>query len=169
MKNDPCLVKRPIKVFQITGFISVEYVIFGQLILPFHCIHYRIGKRVPVRVTVCEPVVAHAHGEVPEEFQVKSALMDVGQLFCGLQDNRPGRGLIAGAAARLLVPGKENFGWIATAVLGIAGGWVGGTLGSIVFSPHRFTLQPPVSHAFIGAIIGAVILLVLYKKVAARS
>ena len=74
-------------------------------------------------------------------------------------------GLIAGAIARLLVPGKENFGWIGTIVLGVVGGYVGGTLGSLVFSPHKFDLRPPVEHAFIGAIIGAVILLLIYRVV----
>lgn len=42
-------------------------------------------------------------------------------------------GLIVGWIARLIVPGK-NFGWIATALLGIIGGYVGGTLGSLVFA-----------------------------------
>lgn len=77
-------------------------------------------------------------------------------------------GLIAGAVARLIVPGKEDFGWIGTAVLGILGGYVGGTLGSLVFSPHHFSLHPPVKHAFIGAIIGAVILLLIYNAVVRR-
>ncbi|MBF6278485.1 GlsB/YeaQ/YmgE family stress response membrane protein [Nocardia nova] len=57
-------------------------------------------------------------------------------------------GLIAGAIARLLVPGKENFGWILTIVLGIVGGYVGGTLGSLVFAPHKFSVHPPVQHTF---------------------
>lgn len=78
-------------------------------------------------------------------------------------------GLIAGAIARLLVPGKEDFGWIWTIVLGIVGGYVGGTLGSLVFSPHKFELRPPVSHSFIGAIIGSIILLVIYKWIRART
>ncbi|WP_306365146.1 GlsB/YeaQ/YmgE family stress response membrane protein [Nocardia sp. CC227C] len=77
-------------------------------------------------------------------------------------------GLIAGAIARLLVPGKEDMGWIATILLGIAGGYVGGTLGSLVFAPHEFDFRPPVEHSFIGAIIGAVILLVAYKFIRAR-
>lgn len=77
-------------------------------------------------------------------------------------------GLIAGAIARLLVPGKEDFGIIWTIVLGIVGGYVGGTLGSLVFAPHHFELQPPVKHAFIGAIIGAIIILVVYKWIRAR-
>ncbi|MFJ4651686.1 GlsB/YeaQ/YmgE family stress response membrane protein [Nocardia sp. NPDC088792] len=77
-------------------------------------------------------------------------------------------GLIAGAIARLLVPGKENFGIIWTIVLGIVGGYVGGTLGSLVFSPHKFSVHPPVAHAFLGAIVGAVILLIIYKAIRAR-
>ena len=77
-------------------------------------------------------------------------------------------GLIAGAVARLLVPGKENFGWIGTIVLGVVGGFVGGTLGSLVFAPHKFDITPPVNHAFLGAIVGAVILLVIYKFVSGR-
>ncbi|MBF5000007.1 GlsB/YeaQ/YmgE family stress response membrane protein [Nocardia sp. BSTN01] len=78
-------------------------------------------------------------------------------------------GLIAGAIARLLVPGKENFGWILTIVLGIVGGYVGGTLGSLVFAPHKFSVHPPVQHTFLGAIIGAVIILVIYKAIRSRA
>lgn len=77
-------------------------------------------------------------------------------------------GLIAGAIARLLVPGKEDMGWIATILLGIAGGYVGGTLGSLVFAPHKFDLRPPVEHSFLGAIVGAIIILVIYKFIRAR-
>ncbi|KZM70046.1 GlsB/YeaQ/YmgE family stress response membrane protein [Nocardia terpenica] len=78
-------------------------------------------------------------------------------------------GLIAGAVARLLVPGKENFGILGTIVLGVIGGYVGGTLGSMVFAPHKFSVHPPVQHSFLGAIVGAVILLVIYKFVRARA
>jgi uncharacterized membrane protein YeaQ/YmgE (transglycosylase-associated protein family) len=78
-------------------------------------------------------------------------------------------GLIVGAIARLVVPGKENFGWILTALLGIVGGWVGGTLGSVVFAPHHFTITPPIKHSFLGALVGAVIILAVYKWVAGRS
>ena len=77
-------------------------------------------------------------------------------------------GLIVGALARLIVPGKESFGWIVTALLGIVGGYIGGTLGSLVFAPHEFTVQPPVSHSFLGALIGAVILLWGYKLISSR-
>jgi uncharacterized membrane protein YeaQ/YmgE (transglycosylase-associated protein family) len=78
-------------------------------------------------------------------------------------------GLIVGAIARLIVPGKHNIGLIMTAVLGIVGAYVGGTLGSLVFPPHQFDITPPVKHSFLGALVGAVILLWVYRLVAARS
>ncbi|MFI5779467.1 GlsB/YeaQ/YmgE family stress response membrane protein [Nocardia sp. NPDC051570] len=78
-------------------------------------------------------------------------------------------GLVAGAIARLIVPGKENFGILWTIVLGIVGGYVGGTLGSLVFAPHKFDVRPPVSHSVLGAIVGAVVLLIIYKFVRARA
>lgn len=74
-------------------------------------------------------------------------------------------GLIVGAVARFVVPGKDDMGWILTCVLGIAGGWVGGTLGSLVFAPHKFELTPPISHSFLGALVGAVILVLIYRQV----
>lgn len=68
-------------------------------------------------------------------------------------------GLIVGAIARLIVPGKHNLGLILTAVLGIVGAYVGGTLGSLIFPPHQFDITPPIKHSFLGALVGAVILL----------
>ena len=78
-------------------------------------------------------------------------------------------GLIAGAIAKFIVPGTAHLGWVSTALLGIAGGWVGGTLGSVVFSPHRFELTPPIKHSFLGALVGAVILLWVYRAVSKRG
>jgi uncharacterized membrane protein YeaQ/YmgE (transglycosylase-associated protein family) len=78
-------------------------------------------------------------------------------------------GLIVGLIARAIVPGKDNLGLILTAVLGIVGGYVGGTLGSLVFAPHEFSITPPVQHSFLGALVGAVILLLVYRFFAARS
>jgi uncharacterized membrane protein YeaQ/YmgE (transglycosylase-associated protein family) len=77
-------------------------------------------------------------------------------------------GLVVGWIAQLIVPGKEILGWIATALLGIVGGYVGGTLGSLIFSPHHFTITPPIKHSFLGALVGAVILLAIYKFVRGR-
>jgi uncharacterized membrane protein YeaQ/YmgE (transglycosylase-associated protein family) len=78
-------------------------------------------------------------------------------------------GLIVGLIARAIVPGKDTLGLILTAVLGIVGGYVGGTLGSLVFAPHEFSITPPVQHSFLGALVGAVILLFVYRFFAARS
>jgi len=75
-------------------------------------------------------------------------------------------GLIVGFIARLIV--REHFGWIATAILGILGGYVGGTLGSLVFKPHKFDIHPPLQHSFWGALVGAVVLLLLYRVVKKR-
>ena len=78
-------------------------------------------------------------------------------------------GLIVGLIARLIVPGRQAMGWIATAVLGIVGAYVGGTLGSVVFPPHHFTITPPIKHSFLGALVGAVILLLIYKFATSRT
>jgi uncharacterized membrane protein YeaQ/YmgE (transglycosylase-associated protein family) len=78
-------------------------------------------------------------------------------------------GLIVGLIARLIVPGRQPMGWIATVLLGIVGSYVGGTLGSVIFPPHQFTVTPPIKHAFLGALVGAVLLLVIYKAVTSRT
>ena len=78
-------------------------------------------------------------------------------------------GLIVGFVAKMIVPGTGHLGWISTALLGIAGGYAGGTLGSLVFSPHVFTLTPPIKHSFLGAVVGAVILLLIYRAVSGRK
>ena len=78
-------------------------------------------------------------------------------------------GLVVGLIARAIVPGKQSMGWIATTVLGVAGAYVGGTLGSLVFPPHKFTVTPPVNHSFLGALVGAVILVVIYRLVTSRT
>jgi uncharacterized membrane protein YeaQ/YmgE (transglycosylase-associated protein family) len=77
-------------------------------------------------------------------------------------------GLVVGLIARLIVPGKQRLGLIATALLGIVGAYVGGTLGSVVFPPHKFTITPPIHHSFLGALVGAVILLLIYKFATSR-
>ena len=44
-------------------------------------------------------------------------------------------GLIVGALARFLVPGRDPMGWLGTIVLGIAGSFVGGFIGSLIWKP----------------------------------
>ncbi len=77
-------------------------------------------------------------------------------------------GLIAGALARLLVPGRDPIGILGTILLGIVGSFVGGFLGYVLFhkdSQEGF-LQPS---GIIGSIIGAVIVLLIYRAVSRRS
>lgn len=71
-------------------------------------------------------------------------------------------GLIAGAIARLLVPGRDPMGVLATIALGIAGSFVGGFLGNLI--QYR-TLSASNFHpaGLIGSIIGAIVLLLLLR------
>jgi len=66
-------------------------------------------------------------------------------------------GLIAGAVAKLVMPGKDPGGWIITMVLGIAGSFLGTYIGRAV--GHY---QPGQSAGFIMSVVGAVILLGIY-------
>jgi len=75
-------------------------------------------------------------------------------------------GLIVGAIARLLVPGEQPIGILGTILLGIVGSFVGGFLGSLLFGGD-ITLSNPAG--WIGGIIGAVIALLIYTRVAKKK
>jgi uncharacterized membrane protein YeaQ/YmgE (transglycosylase-associated protein family) len=77
-------------------------------------------------------------------------------------------GLIAGALARLIIPGRQNISIVLTIVLGIVGSFVGGFLGFLIFQhdPMDGFFQPS---GIIGSIIGAIIVLLIYIRVAGRS
>ncbi len=76
-------------------------------------------------------------------------------------------GLIAGAVARLLVPGRQNLSIGMTLLLGIVGSFVGGFLGFLLFGadPEGGFLQPA---GIIGSIIGAILVLVIWLAVQRR-
>ena len=74
-------------------------------------------------------------------------------------------GLIAGFIARALVPGPDPMGWLGTMVLGIVGSLVGGTLAALVFG---CTLALSAA-GIIGSIIGAIIVLIVWRQVGSRS
>jgi len=76
-------------------------------------------------------------------------------------------GLIAGAIARLLIPGRQNMSVGMTLVLGLIGSFVGGFLGYLLFHKDAQDgfLQPA---GIIGSIIGAVIVLLIYLAVSSR-
>jgi len=75
-------------------------------------------------------------------------------------------GLVAGFIARAVVPGKQSMGILATIVLGIIGSFVGGFLGRLLFHHGDGFVQPS---SWIGSIIGAIIVLIIYLAVKRRS
>ena len=72
-------------------------------------------------------------------------------------------GLIAGALARLLVPGKQSMSIGMTLLLGIVGSFVGGFLGFLIFNADAADgfFQPA---GIIGSIIGSIIVLLLWIR-----
>ena len=71
-------------------------------------------------------------------------------------------GLIAGAIARLLMPGRDPIGLLGTILLGVAGSFVGGFLENLLFyhklAPHRFHFA-----GIIGSIIGSIVVLLISR------
>ncbi|HEX8082321.1 MAG TPA: GlsB/YeaQ/YmgE family stress response membrane protein [Jatrophihabitans sp.] len=76
-------------------------------------------------------------------------------------------GLIAGALARLLVPGRQQMSIFATILLGIVGSFIGGFLGYLLFGKDgdEGAFQPS---GLIGSIIGAIIALLIWQAVGNR-
>ena len=73
-------------------------------------------------------------------------------------------GLIVGAIAKLVMPGKDPGGIIVTIALGIAGALVGGFLGRAMgwYGPEE-------AAGYIMAIVGAIVLLFLYRLVVGKK
>ena len=73
-------------------------------------------------------------------------------------------GLIAGIVAKLLMPGRDPGGCIITMLLGIAGAFIGGFLYSF-FTGRTYFAQFSLG-SFIVAVIGALVLLIIYRLIA---
>lgn len=76
-------------------------------------------------------------------------------------------GLIAGAIAKLILPGRQGGGWIVTLILGVVGALLGGFLGSVLFNAPLqdfFSIQ-----TWLLAIGGAIIVLLIYGLVTRGS
>lgn len=76
-------------------------------------------------------------------------------------------GLIAGAIAKAILPGKQGGGWIITLILGVVGAFLGGWLGGLLFDAplqEFFSLQ-----TWLLAIAGSIIVLLVYSMVTKRS
>lgn len=72
-------------------------------------------------------------------------------------------GFLAGLVAKFLMPGRDPGGFIVTTLLGIAGAFVATYLGAAVG-----WYRPGEGAGFIGAVLGAIILLVLYRLFVGR-
>ncbi len=72
-------------------------------------------------------------------------------------------GLIAGAIAKLIMPGRDPGGIIVTILLGIAGSVVGGFLWNMLTGGGTDNTA-----GLIGSVIGALILLAAYRMIAGR-
>lgn len=72
-------------------------------------------------------------------------------------------GLVIGIIAKLLMPGRDPGGFIVTALLGIAGALVGGFIGRAMgfYGPGQ-------SAGWLMSILGAIILLALYRMMVRR-
>lgn len=74
-------------------------------------------------------------------------------------------GLVVGLIARLLVPGADPMGLLATMVLGVVGSFVGGLLLSLVTTGDVALT----SAGWIGSIVGAVVALLVYRAARRRT
>jgi uncharacterized membrane protein YeaQ/YmgE (transglycosylase-associated protein family) len=72
-------------------------------------------------------------------------------------------GLVVGAIAKLLMPGRDPGGCLVTILIGIAGAFVAGFLGRAVG-----WYEPGQPAGFIASIIGAMLLLLVYRLMKGR-
>jgi len=73
-------------------------------------------------------------------------------------------GLVVGAVAKLLMPGKDPGGFIITILLGIAGSFIAGFIGRAL---HWYSEGQPAG--FILSVVGAILLLFLYRMFSRRT
>jgi uncharacterized membrane protein YeaQ/YmgE (transglycosylase-associated protein family) len=76
-------------------------------------------------------------------------------------------GLLAGAIAKAVLPGDDPGGFIVTALIGIAGALLGGFLAGVLFDADPLDEFFDIS-TWLTAIVGAIILLVIYRMVTGR-
>jgi len=76
-------------------------------------------------------------------------------------------GLLAGVIAKAILPGDDPGGIIVTTLIGIAGAIIGGFLAAALFGAHPLDEFFDIS-TWLTAIIGAIILLLVYRMVVGR-
>ncbi|BDZ55456.1 GlsB/YeaQ/YmgE family stress response membrane protein [Agromyces marinus] len=75
-------------------------------------------------------------------------------------------GLIAGAIAKLILPGKQGGGWFITLLLGVVGALLGGWLGSVLFGVELGEFWNLTT--WLLAIGGSIVVLLIYGLIAGR-
>lgn len=75
-------------------------------------------------------------------------------------------GLIAGAIAKLILPGKQGGGWLITLLLGVVGALLGGLIGTLIGRPmdQFFDIW-----TWLLAIGGSIIVLLIYGLIVNRN
>lgn len=76
-------------------------------------------------------------------------------------------GLIAGAIAKAILPGKQGGGWLATLLLGVVGAMLGGWLGSVIFDADMNEFWS--FSSWLLAIGGAIIVLLIWGLIFGRN
>jgi uncharacterized membrane protein YeaQ/YmgE (transglycosylase-associated protein family) len=73
-------------------------------------------------------------------------------------------GLVVGALARLIVPGREPGGWLVSMVLGVAGAFLGGLIGRALGLYSSNVTRG----GFFMSLVGAIIVVAIYHAVSRR-
>jgi uncharacterized membrane protein YeaQ/YmgE (transglycosylase-associated protein family) len=71
-------------------------------------------------------------------------------------------GIFVGSIAKTIVPGDENFGFVKTIVLGVAGSYAGGII------TYLLGMSPLQASGLFMGVVGAVVALVLYNKLSTK-
>ncbi|MGH9966751.1 MAG: GlsB/YeaQ/YmgE family stress response membrane protein [Pyrinomonadaceae bacterium] len=74
-------------------------------------------------------------------------------------------GLVAGALARLILPGKDPMGLLATMALGIIGSILGGLLSSFIWGSQTGFQRG----GLILSVLGAIVVLLVWRMIRSRS
>jgi uncharacterized membrane protein YeaQ/YmgE (transglycosylase-associated protein family) len=76
-------------------------------------------------------------------------------------------GLLAGAIAKVLLPGDDPGGFIVTAIIGVVGALLGGFLAGVLFDADPMDEFFDIS-TWLTAIVGSILLLLIYRTIVGR-
>jgi uncharacterized membrane protein YeaQ/YmgE (transglycosylase-associated protein family) len=117
--------------------------------------HARLG---PCAVSAGQPVFSKPAVGTPLELHKEEQMGIIAFIILGL---------LAGALAKALLPGDDPGGFIVTALIGVAGALIGGFLAGAIFDADPMDEFFDIS-TWLTAIIGSIILLLIYRAVIGR-